>query len=76
MRTTLDIDEQLLEKAVRLSNKKTKAAAVNEALASYVRSKKLKGLLGLEGKIQIEDNWKELELLESREQRYADRRRR
>lgn len=76
MRTTLDIDKQLLEKAVKLSQRKTKAAAVNEALASYVRSKKIKGLLEMEGKIQIEDNWKELESLEIREAKDVIRRRR
>ena len=76
MRTTLDIDERLLEKTMRLSQKKTKAAAVNEALDTYVRTKKLEGLLALEGKIQIEDNWAELEQREMEEQQRAFRRRR
>ncbi len=76
MRTTLDLDEKLLKEAMKYSGKKTKAAAVNEALAAYVRARKLEGLLALEGKIQIEDNWKELERLELEEQERVFRRRR
>ena len=37
MRTTLDIDEKLLDDAVKLSGASTKTAAVEAALDEYVR---------------------------------------
>ena len=64
MRTTIEIDERLLREAMRCSGKKTKTAGLNEALAEYIRLKRLKDLLGLEGRIRIEDNWRELEAQE------------
>lgn len=76
MRTTLDIDRTLLETAKGLALKKTKAATVNEALQAYIRLKKLEGLLALEGKIQIDDDWAKLERRELEAQRRAFRRRR
>lgn len=76
MRTTLDIDRTLLETAKGLALKKTKAATVNEALQAYIRLKKLEGLLALEGKIQIDDDWAKLERRELEEQKRAFRRRR
>ena len=76
MRTTLDLDAHLLEEALKVSDKKTKTSTVNAALATYIQAKKLRGLLGLEGKIDIQDNWAQLERLELKEQRSARRRRR
>ena len=76
MRTTLNIDEKLLDAAMKLSQKKTKAATLNEALDAYIRAKKLEGLLALEGKIRIDDNWAQLERLEIEEQKRVSRRRR
>ena len=76
MRTTLNINERLLKEAMKLSQRKTKTAAVNEALDTYIRSKKLDGLLALEGKVQIDDHWAELERQEMEEQKRAFRRRR
>ena len=61
---------------MKLSQKKTKAATLNEVLETYIRTKKLEGLLALEGKIHIDDNWMELERLEIEEQKRAFRRRR
>jgi Arc/MetJ family transcription regulator len=54
MATNLGIDEKLLAKAQRLGGHKTKKAAVNEALAEYVRRKARKGLLDLFGKIDYD----------------------
>lgn len=76
MRTTLDLDAHLLKEALKLSDRKTKTSTVNAALAAYIQAKKLRGLLDLEGKIDIQDNWMELERLELREQGNVRRRRR
>lgn len=64
MRTTLDIDAKLLNDTVNLSGKKTKTAAVEAALREYVRLRRKEMLLNLRGKIQIEDNWRELRQME------------
>ncbi len=57
MRTTLDIDAQLMEETVRLSGERTKAAAVEAALKEYVRLRRKELLLGLPGRIRLEENW-------------------
>ncbi len=60
MRTTLDIDAQLMEEAVRLSGKRTKAAAVEVALKEYIRQRRKELLLGLPGRVRLEENWRDL----------------
>lgn len=61
MRTTLAIDQKLLEEAMKCSGAKTKTAVVNRALEEFVRQKKLQGLLELEGKIHIDVDWQKME---------------
>ena len=53
MRTTLAIKEELLEEVKSLSGAKTKKEAVEKALEEYVKRRKSKKLLGLEGKIEL-----------------------
>jgi len=60
MRTTLDIDAELIEDALRLSGSKTKAAAVEVALREYVRLRRKEMLLGLPGRVQLEEDWRAL----------------
>jgi Arc/MetJ family transcription regulator len=60
VRTTLDIDAQLMEAVVRLSGKRTKAAAVEAALEEYVRQRRKELLLGLPGRVRLEENWRDL----------------
>lgn len=60
----MDIDARLLEDAVELSGEKTKTAAVEAALREYVRLRRKEMLLNLRGKVQIEDNWRELRQME------------
>lgn len=61
MRTTLAIDEKLLEEAMKCTGEKTKTAVVNRALEELVRRKKIEGLLALEGKIHIDLDWRKME---------------
>ena len=42
MRTNIEINEQLLRRALRLSGAKTKRAVVDEALSELVRQKELR----------------------------------
>jgi Arc/MetJ family transcription regulator len=53
MRTTLAINEALLEEVKALSGLKTKKEAVEKALEEFIRRRKAKRLLDLEGKIEL-----------------------
>ena len=67
MRTTLDVDETLVEAVVEATGEKSKSKAVNKALQAYLRRKAINELRAMAGKIPIDD------LREA--QRAADRRR-
>lgn len=53
MRTTLAVREELLEEVKALSGAKTKKDAVEKALEEFVRRRKAKKLLDLEGKVDL-----------------------
>ncbi len=55
MRTNIEIDDDLMAKAQKLSNIKTKKAIVEEALQLYVTIENQKKLKELWGKIEIDD---------------------
>ena len=59
MRTTLAIDERLLAEVKTLSGVKTKKEAVEKALEEFVRRRKAKRLIDLEGKIDLSFTLKE-----------------
>ncbi len=60
MRTTLDIDEELWEKVVDVTGERSKSKAVNKALNAYVRDVRMKRLLELQGKLDLDlDDWYE-----------------
>ena len=64
MRTTLDLEEDLLQQLLEISKAKTKSRAVNLAIADYVRRQKRKQLTRLSGRLWIEENWRALRELE------------
>lgn len=53
MRTTLVINEDLLDEAKTLAGAKTKKEAVERALSEFIRRRKSRKLLDLEGKIEL-----------------------
>ena len=53
MRTTLAIKEELLNEVKVLSGAKTKKDAVERALEEFIKRRKAKKLLELEGKIEL-----------------------
>lgn len=67
MRTNVDIDDNLLEEARRLSGLKTKKAVIHEALQLLVRRKQRRKILDLVGKAEWVGN-----LDEMREGRFFD----
>lgn len=70
MRTTLNLDEELLSKVAELTGEESKSKAVSKALEEYVRKKKLELLLSLRGKIDLVENWRELRDLELRKRQW------
>jgi Arc/MetJ family transcription regulator len=57
MPTTLAIDDQLLEEALRLGGHRTKKATVNEALKEYVQRRKQVRVLDLFGQIDYDPDY-------------------
>ena len=60
MRTTLDIDEELLDKIVKLTGEKSRSKAVTIALTAYKRRRAIEGILALAGKIEFVDDIDEI----------------
>ncbi len=74
MRATLNIPDDLLSEVQKISGEKSKTKAITTAMKEYVRQKRIKELLALRGKIQIEDVTDELEKLELEEMEENDKR--
>ncbi len=65
MRTTLDVNPRLLEDVVKATGEKSRSKAVNRALGDYLRSNRMKRLLALQGKLDLDlDDWYEFRHLE------------
>lgn len=60
MRTNIDIDDRLMEEALRVSNIKTKKEVVEQALDVYIRLLKQKRILELKGKVKWDGNLDEM----------------
>lgn len=60
MRTTLAVRKDLSQEAKVLANVKTNNAAVEKALEEFVKRRKARKLLDLEGKIDLSYTTKEL----------------
>jgi len=56
MRTTIDIDDALMRKAMRLSGLTTKKAVVEAALRLLIQTHSQAGIRGLRGKVKWEGN--------------------
>ena len=65
MRTNIEIDDQLLEEALRVSGLGTKRAAVEAGLRALIRLGRQKKILDLAGKVRWDGN-----LDESRQGRF------
>jgi Arc/MetJ family transcription regulator len=55
MRTNIEIDDELMAKAQKLTNIKTKKILVDNALRLYVTIENQKKLMALWGKVEIDD---------------------
>lgn len=68
MRATLNIPDDLMAEVQRLSGEKSKTKSIIIAMEEFVREKKIKKLLSLKGKVQIDYDWQEEEELEMKSQ--------
>ncbi|MGB9592118.1 MAG: type II toxin-antitoxin system VapB family antitoxin [Candidatus Kryptoniota bacterium] len=57
MKTTLNIPEDLLKKAMSIARHTTKTETVIVALQEYVRKKKIEKIIKCQGKLQFEETW-------------------
>ena len=73
MRTTLNLDDALVKELMATTNAKTKTEAIHQAIATYLRRQKIEGLLALEGKIQFDLTWQEMEAQEFQAQEARER---
>lgn len=60
MRTTLNLDSEAVEAAMKRAPGKTKTDVINEALREYARRRRLRGLLKFRGKVRWEGDLDEL----------------
>ncbi|PIS38165.1 MAG: DUF2191 domain-containing protein [Nitrospirae bacterium CG08_land_8_20_14_0_20_52_24] len=74
MRATLNIPDDLMSQLLKITGEKSKTKALVTAMQEFIRQKKIKELLELRGKIQIEDVTEELEKLELEEMKKDDQR--
>jgi Arc/MetJ family transcription regulator len=60
MRTTLNLDDEALASAMKVSAGKTKTDVINEALREFARRRRLQELLDFKGKMSWEGDLDEL----------------
>ncbi len=69
MRTTLNLDDEAVEQAMKNSPGKTKTEVINEALRQYARRRNLAQFADLRGKFKWEGDLDELRKRTSRAKR-------
>jgi metal-responsive CopG/Arc/MetJ family transcriptional regulator len=73
MRATLNIPDDLMKKVQKISGETSKTKAITIAMRDYIRKEKMKKLISLRGKIQIDYDWKKEEEIELKAQRKRER---
>jgi hypothetical protein len=68
MRATLNIPDDLLSEVQKATGEKSKTKAIVTAMEGFVRGKKIRALLSLRGKIDIDYDWQKEEALELKAQ--------
>lgn len=74
MRTTLNLDENLVKELMTITGAKTKTQAIHQAIAEFIRQRRLEGLKALSGKVHLDLDWRELEEQELKAQEERERR--
>ena len=65
MRTTIDVDERLMDQVEAITGEASKNKAVNKALEDYVRRVRIEELVASLGKLDLDlDDWYEFRHME------------
>lgn len=72
MRTTLNIDDKLLETVIEATGETNKSKAVNAALKEYIRRKHVQELIDSWGKIIVDDYSEEHDRLDEERRKYLE----
>jgi Arc/MetJ family transcription regulator len=72
MRTTLNIDPDLLDDVVEITGEHSKTRAVSKALDAYVRRARINELRAMAGKFVLHDTREEQRAAERRKQAFLD----
>ncbi|MGR3316943.1 MAG: type II toxin-antitoxin system VapB family antitoxin [Candidatus Anammoxibacter sp.] len=67
MRTTLNINNLLIKKLIDITHEKSKTKSITIAIEEYIKRKHTENILSYQGKLDIENNWKQLEVEELNE---------
>jgi Arc/MetJ family transcription regulator len=67
MRTTLTIDDNVVAQVVKSTGQANPLDAIRDALRRYLQQEKLKQVIALRGKLDLEDNWRSLRQLDTLE---------
>lgn len=73
MRATLNIPDDLLEEVQKISGEKSKTKAIITAMQEFIKQKKIKELIALRGKVEIDYDWKKEEELEMKAQKKREK---
>jgi metal-responsive CopG/Arc/MetJ family transcriptional regulator len=65
MRTTLTIDDTVLNQVLQSTGRSNPLDAIRDALQSYLQQEKLKQVIALRGKVLMDDNWRALRQLDT-----------
>jgi Arc/MetJ family transcription regulator len=65
MRTTLTIDDAVISQVVQTTGRSNPLDAIREALRSYLQQEKLKQVIAMRGKLDLQDNWRALRQLDT-----------
>jgi len=73
MRATLNIPDNLVSEVQKRSGEKSKTNAIITAMKAFVRQNKIKELIALRGKVQIDYDWQKDEELEMKAQKEREK---
>jgi metal-responsive CopG/Arc/MetJ family transcriptional regulator len=73
MRATLNIPDDLLAEVQKISGEKSKTKAITTAMQEFIKQKKIKELIALKGKVQIDYDWQKEEELELKAQKNREK---
>ena len=65
MRTTLTIDDAVISQVLQTTGRSNPLDAIRDALQSYLQQEKLKKVIAMRGKLDLNDNWQALRQLDT-----------